>query len=162
MNQTREEVKMQYLTQTDGWRFERTPKWQNGQNRHSSRVLATFKQIFPLALFPSDIVIEELRVVWINKKGPWMSEIISIMATDIACANASKGLLTGEIHIKSVTGGPEIYVNNLKASSAYKIRDLVEGIALASREGLRIVKTENTEDERREILRAGQVRTGVI
>jgi hypothetical protein len=154
---------MQYLAQSDGWKFDRVmkPKTTLGQDGQS-RMLGKFRQIFPLALFRDDVIVEELRVVWVRRKGPWVSEIISIMATDIACVNASKGLITGEVHIQSVTGGPEIFVDKIKGSHAYEVRDLVEGIALASREGLRIEKTKDLNEERAELLRAGQVRTSLI
>ena len=167
---------MKYLTQSDGWRLQRTvnskpifnkftqgantPQTRLGENGQS-RLLARFRQIFPFTVFPDEIIIEELRVVWVRKKGPWMSEIISIMATDIACVNASKGLITGEVHIQSVTGGPQIYVDKLHSQNAYKIRDLIEGIALASREGLKLESTNSIEDERQAILRAGQIRPSV-
>lgn len=154
---------MKFLTQTDGWRFDRLmkPKPTLGQNGQS-RVLERFRQIFPLALFQDELIVEELRVIWIKKKGPWTSEVISIMATDIACVYSSRGPLFGNVEIQSVTGGPEICVDKLLGKDAYRIRDLVEGIALASREGLKIEREDNLEEEKRKILRAGQIRTSTI
>ena len=79
------------------------------------------------------------------------------MATDIASVNASSGLFFGQVHIKSLTGGPEIFVDNMLRRHIYKIRSLVEGIALSSREGLRLEHQANLEAERQDILTAGSV-----
>ena len=83
------------------------------------------------------------------------------MATDIACVNASRGLLIGHIHVQSLTGGPEIFIDNLLRRDAFRARDLVEGIALASREGLRL-ENENLQTERDNLLRAGNINTNLI
>jgi len=79
------------------------------------------------------------------------------MATDIACVNASTGPFFGHIHIKSLTGGPEILVNSMTRKNVYRIRSLVEGIALASREGLQI-ESDDLEAERQNLYRAGEIR----
>lgn len=160
-NLAAKEVKMKYTAQSDLWRldhvvktrpiFERT---QNGE----SRVLGRFRQIFALTLFPDDIIIEELRIVHVQNDGPWAKGINSIMATDIACVNASAGPFFGRVHIQSLTGGPEITVDNLSRAAVFKIRSLVEGIALASREGL-MINQKNLEDERQSLLAAGAVGT---
>ena len=152
---------MKYLAQSDPWRLDKTIQakpliHENGQ----SRVLGRFRQIFPLTLFPDELIIEELRVIWVKKLGPWTSEIVSIMATDIASVNASRGLLFGHVHVKSLTGGPEIIVESLMQEHAYQARSLIEGIALSSREGL-IIQHASLETERANLLRAGQVKTNV-
>ena len=154
---------MKYLALTDGWQFNRLLKTKpqtatNGQ----SRILERVHQIFPLTLFPDELIVEELRVVWIRRRGPWTSEIVSIMATDIACVYAARGLIFGSLHIKNVTGGPEICLGSLLGKDAYKTRNLIEGIALASREGLQLERTANLEKERNAILRVGQVRSSFI
>ncbi len=128
-----------------------------GSNGQSSRVLAKYRQVFPIALFPDDIIIEELRVVWFKRNGPLLDEVISIMATDIACVNASAGPLLGHIHIQSLTGGPEIFMEHLFRGHVYQARSLIEGIALSSREGLK-VDTRELGEERRELENAGKVR----
>lgn len=152
---------MQYLSQSDLWKLDKIMKAKPVTFDGKSRTLGRFRQIFPLTLFPDELIIEELRVVWVKKTGPWMSEIVSIMATDIACVNASRGLLVGQIHIQSLTGGPEISIDNIYGSHAYRARNLIEGIALAVREGLKI-KREDLEDEKASLLRAGEVKTSLI
>ena len=154
---------MKYLALTDGWQFDRLIKTKsqtaaNGQ----SRILERVHQIFPMTLFPDELIVEELRVVWIRRRGPWTSELVSIMATDIACVYATRGLIFGSLHIKNITGGPEICLDSLLGRDAYKIRNLVEGIALASREGLQLERTVNLDKERNEILRVGQVRSSFV
>ena len=148
---------MKYLAQSDLWRLEwvTKPKPVIGQNG-MSRVLGRFRQIFPLTLFPDELIIEELRIVWVKRSGPWTNEVISIMATDIACVNAAGGLFFGYVHVGSLTGGPQILVDNLLRRHVFKIRSLVEGIALASREGLKI-ENSDLEAERQDLLRAGNV-----
>ena len=155
---------MKYPAQSDIWRLDHVIRPQNGAsngaslvNHGQSRVLGRFRQIFPLSLFCDDLIIEELRIVHVKKNGPWAYEVISIMATDIASVNASSGLFFGQVHIKSLTGGPEIFVDNMLRRHIYKIRSLVEGIALSSREGLRLEHQSSLEAERQDILAAGSV-----
>lgn len=148
---------MKYPAQSDIWRLDRLTgiPGTNGTNG-TSRTLARFHQRFPLTLWRDQIIIEELRIIWVHKNGPWTSEVISIMATDIACVNASSGPLSGQIHILSLTGGPEIGVDKLLRRDVFRIRDLVEGIALSSREGLKI-ENGNLAAERESLMRAGAI-----
>lgn len=151
---------MNYPAQSSLWRLDTAtrPKTngktvtQNGQ----SRILARARQIFPLVVFPSQIVVEELRIVWLRKMGPWADEIISIMATDIASVNCASGLFFGYIHVQSLTGGPEIMIDNLHKKDVYKIMSLVEGIAMSAREGLN-VEGSNLEEQTNNLLQAGRV-----
>lgn len=151
---------MNYPAQSNLWRLDMVtrPKT-NGKTVNSngqSRMLARSRQIFPLSLFPDEIIVEELRIVWIRKMGPWAEEIVSIMTTDIASVNCASGLLFGYIHIKSLTGGPEILVDDLHKRDVYKIMSLIEGIAMSAREGL-VVEGSNLDEERDHLLAAGHV-----
>lgn len=147
---------MKYPSQSELWRLDHImrakPLVTNGQ----SKVLGRFRQIFPLTLFPDELIIEELRIVHVHNYGPWLNYVNSIMATDIACVNAASGPFFGHVHIQSLTGGPQIMVEHLTRSNVYKIRSLVEGIALASREGLKI-EYSNLETERQNLIQAGSV-----
>jgi len=147
---------MKALAQSDLWRFEQVNRIKPTITNGTSRILGRFHQIFPLSLFPDQLIVEELRIVWVKKNGPWANEVISIMATDIACVNSACGPFFGHVHIKSLTGGLEIMIESLVRRDVYKIRSLVEGIALASREGLKI-ESANLEAERENLLRAGSV-----
>lgn len=148
---------MKFPAQSDLWKLDQVTRAKPTLGKEGkSRLLARFRQVFPLNLFPGELIIEELRIVWVRKMGPWATDVISIMATDIACVNASSGPFFGHIHIKSLTGGPEILVDNLSRGHVYKIRSLVEGIALASREGLRL-QTGSLEAERESLLAAGSI-----
>lgn len=130
---------MNYLAQSNLWQLDQAFNARRAMElTDQSRVLAKFKQIFPLVLFRDEIIIEELRIIWVHKDAPWADEVISIMATDIASIDASAGPFFGRVHIKNLTGGPEIYVENLFRSDVYKIRCLVEGITLTARAGLRV------------------------
>ena len=137
---------MKYLAQTEIWQLDQVVgvKTLNGQNPNS-KVLGRFRQIFPLTFFPDQLIIEELRIVWFRNEGPWADEVISIMATDIACVDASAGPLFGHIHVKSLTGGLDIFVDNLLRRDVYKIRNLIESIALSARVGLKM-RAGNTAD----------------
>ncbi|MDO8486784.1 MAG: hypothetical protein Q7S45_00610 [Candidatus Curtissbacteria bacterium] len=148
---------MKYLAQSDIWKLEQAiGNNQTIKTRVKSRELARFRQLFPLTVFPDKIVIEEHRVIWIQNNGPWMDQVITIMATDIACVNAATGPLFGQVHVKSLTGGPEIFVDRLLKHDVYKIRGLIEGIVLGSRGGLEI-DDECLEIEREALLTAGEV-----
>ena len=148
---------MKTLAQSDLWRFDQVVKSKPIITNGTSRVLGKFRQVFLMTLFPDQLIVEELRIVWVKRNGPWTNEVISIMATDIACVNASVGPFFGHIHIKSLTGGPEILVNSMTRKNVYRIRSLVEGIALASREGLQI-ESDDLEAERQNLYRAGEIR----
>lgn len=149
---------MNYLARSDMWEIDQALRMgQLAVPTDQSRVLARFKQIFPLALFPDNLIIEELRLVWVHKEGPWADEVISIMATDIASIDASSGPLFGHIHIKSLTGGPEIFIDNLYRADVYKIRCLVEGISLSARAGLK-VNQEDLDNKRSFLAEAGSVK----
>lgn len=152
---------MRYLTQSDLWRLDHTVRAKSITGNGQSRVLGRVMQIFPITLFPDELIIEELRVIWVKKNGPWMNEVVSIMATDIACVNASSGPFFGHVNVKSLTGGPEIQVDKLTRHDVFKVRSLVEGIALSTREGLKIAQ-DNLEDERQSLLRAGEIKTNLI
>ncbi len=157
-------MKSNYPVLSPLWRLELATKNTNGNGQSGrvitehghSRLLARSHQIFPISFFPDEIVVEELRIIWLKRIGPWMNEVVSIMATDIACVNCSTGLIFGHIHVQSLTGGPEILVDNLLKSDVLKIRSLVEGIALSAREGLKI-QDENFEAERQSLMRAGTI-----
>lgn len=151
---------MNYLALSDIWRLDMARNGKtNGQGitqAGQSRILFRTKQVFPIILFPSELIVEELRIICIKQMGPWQNEILSIMATDIASVNAASGLFFGHIHIKSLTGGPEILVESLPRRDVYKVRSLVEGIAMSAREGLK-VSAETLDMERQSLYRAGAV-----
>lgn len=148
---------MNFPAQSDLWKLYQVTRAKPVLGKEGkSRSLAHFRQFFPFTLFPGELIIEELRIVWVRRMGPWATAVISIMATDIACVNASSGPFFGQVHIKSLTGGPEIFVDNLTRGNVYKIRSLVEGIALASREGLQI-QMGSLEAERQSLLSAGSI-----
>lgn len=151
---------MNYPALSDIWRLNMaTNSKTNGQGvtqTGQSRILFRTKQVFPITLFPSQLIVEELRIICIKQMGPWTSEILSIMATDIASVNASSGLFFGLVHIKSLTGGPEILVDSLPRHDVYKVRSLVEGIAMSAREGLK-VSGDTLEAERQSLYQAGEV-----
>lgn len=152
---------MNYPAQSDIWRLQ-TASGNPTKGKHNitqmgkSRILFRTRQVFPIILFPSELIIEELRIVCLKQLGPWSNEILSIMATDIASVNSSSGLFFGHVHIKSLTGGPEIMVDSLKRRDVLRVRSLVEGIALSAREGLTI-QSENLETERQSLYQAGEV-----
>lgn len=150
---------MKYTAQSDLWRLDHVARAKPvfGANNGQSRVLGRFRQIFPLTLFPDEIIIEELRIIHVQNNGPRSCYINSIMATDIACVNASAGPFFGHVHVQSLTGGPQIMVDNLTRAAVFKIRSLVEGIALASREGL-LINQRNLQEERESLLAAGEVK----
>ena len=148
---------MKYPAQSDLWRLDYVTKARPITNSGGqSRVLGRFRQIFMFTLFPDDLLVEELRIVWINRMGPWANKVVSIMATDIACVYAAADPFYGHIHVQSLTGGPKIFVDNLLKKDVLKIRSLVEGIALSAREGLKI-NGGDLEMERQNLMEAGAV-----
>lgn len=147
---------MKYLSQSDLWRLDHIIRAKPLSGNGQSRILGRFRQIFPLTLFPDELIIEELRIVHFQRNGPWSQRINSIMATDIACVNASAGPFFGHVHIQSLTGGPQIMLDDLTRGDVFRIRSLVEGIALAAREGLKIA-TADLQAEKASLISAGSV-----
>lgn len=148
---------MQYLAQTDMWQLDRAVSRQPMSRVLPSRILAKFSQVFPLKLIPDDVIIEELRIVWVKRDGIWSDEIISIMATDIACVDATAGPFFGHIHIRSLTGGQEIVVDRLHRADAFQIRSLVEAIAISARSGIQL-ENEDLQDEKAKLIEMGRVK----
>lgn len=147
---------MEYPALSDLWKIKTLSQSKKVLSGGRSRVLFRAKQVFPITLFPDELRVEELRIVWLRQKGFWTSEVVSIMATDIASVNASNGPLFGHVHVQSLTGGPEIMVDSLLRKDVYAIRSLVEGIALSAREG-RSIQTDNLEAEKQSLYQAGRV-----
>ena len=85
-----------------------------------------------------------------------MCELISIMATDIASLDSSIGPFFGHLHIKSLTGGPKIFIDKMLRSDVSNARSLVEGIVISSRRGENYQK-DNIELERRYLISRGQI-----
>lgn len=149
---------MRYQAQSELWKLERVLKRPTKPMSpfRKPKALGRFRQIFPLTIFPDDLIVEEDRVIWKINKGPWVSELISIMATDIASLDSSTGPFFGHFHIKSLTGGPEILIDKLLRSDVTGARSLVEGIVIASRRGENYQK-DNIEFERRYLISRGQI-----
>jgi|SRR3990167_3157495 len=148
---------MKYVAQSELWKLEQALKNRSAISPSGrSRILAKFRQIFPLTLFPDELIIEEKRVIWVQNKGPWTNNSLSIIATDIASVNSTTGPFFGHIHIKSLTGGPEIIIDKLLSHEITKIRSLVEGIALASRNGFDF-ENGSLEVEREYLLKSGSI-----
>lgn len=139
---------MRYLAQSDMWRLEQAQTAKSISTNGKSQVLGKFRQIFPLTLFPDELVVEELRIIHLINNGFWMRSVNSIMATDIACVQTSTGPFFGNIHIKSLTGGPEILIDDLSRSNVFLARSLVEKIALSSRQGIQFAFANNQEEQR--------------
>lgn len=153
---------MNYLAQSNLWRLEAAKPRQNANgtiaagSNGKSRIMHRATQVFPFTLFPSQLVVEEHRIIWLKKLGPWMEEVISIMATDIASVNCTSGLLFGNVHVQSLTGGPEILIDNLPKKDVYKIMSLVEGIAMSAREGVKI-EGQNLQEQKENLLAVGKI-----
>jgi len=122
-----------------------------------SRVLGTFKSVFPFQFFPDELIVEEKRVIWKDWMGPGLWKAISIMASDISNVQASHGPFLGHIHVGSLVGGPEILIQHLWRSDVIKARALIEGIILAARERAPIRK-EEVEQEEEELSELGEVK----
>lgn len=148
---------MQFLAQSDLWRLNQVNNFPVSANATtSSRVLAKFSQIFPLSFIPDDLIIEERRIVWV-RNSIWADEIVSIMATDIACVDASAGPFFGHIHIKSLTGGLEIVLDNISRKDTFLIRNLVEALALSARAG-KSLEHDDLDLEKRQLLEMGRIK----
>jgi len=151
---------MNYPAQSDIWKLKMATDMHGdakpAAHIGTSRILFRTKQVFPIIFFPSELIVEELRIVYLKQLGPWSNEVLSIMATDIASVKASGGMFFGHVHISSLTGGSEIMVDNLPRGDVFKVRSLVEGIAMSAREGLSI-QSDNLETERQTLYQAGRV-----
>lgn len=149
---------MATLAQSNPWRLEQVTKYQMPSFRSTkrSRTLGRFHQVFPFKLFPDELVVEENRIVWIVNKGPWIKEMISTMATDIASIDSSTGPILGHIHIRSLTGGPEIVLDKLPKNDVLKARFLIEGVVISARRG-EIIEKPNLEVERSYLINKGRI-----
>jgi len=78
------------------------------------------------------------------------------MATDIASIDSSTGPIMGHIHVRSLTGGPEIVLDKLPKNDVLKARFLIEGVVINSRRG-EIIEKPNLEVERSYLINKGRI-----
>lgn len=152
-------VKFEALTPEEVRKFEKEAikKFTHDKSDHphieikkNSPVLARFKSVFPFDLFPDELIVEEKRIVWIQRFGPKMCEVITLSPGDINRIEASAGPLFGHIHVAIPRHDIEIIVEKLKRKDAFRARDLIEGLMGASREGIKI--EGSTPEEKVEFL----------
>jgi hypothetical protein len=103
-----------------------------------SSVLARFKAVFPLQLFPDELIIEEKRVIWIHRFGPRMCEVITLLPEDINTVEASAGPFFGHLHVSIPRHDIEILIDRLWRKDALFARDLIEGLSTAARQKLEV------------------------
>lgn len=152
---------MNYQSLSPAWKLDYVSRARSQISNNVAGELARFRQPFYLTFFPDELIIESQKVVWMRNKGPFMSEIDTIMATDIACVYASSGPFFGHVHVRSLTGGPEIMVDKLPKQVVFAARSLIEEIALNSRQNF-MAKTTGSQIERESIVRAAPVQTASV
>jgi hypothetical protein len=108
------------------------------ESQPGSAVLAEFKSIFPFELFPDELIVEEKRIIWIHRFGPKMCEVVTLLPEDINRVEASTGPFFGHIHISIPRHDIEVLIERLSRKEALRSRDLIDGLATAARQSLRI------------------------
>ncbi|OGY25019.1 MAG: hypothetical protein A2Y57_02525 [Candidatus Woykebacteria bacterium RBG_13_40_7b] len=121
-----------------------------------SKVLGHFKAVFPFDLFPDELIVEEKRVIWINRFFFATCQVVSIMASDISKVEAAHGPFFGHIHIGNIVGEPEITIERLSRKATVEAKSLIEGLMLTARGGVKL--KERYEDKQRRLEEIGKIR----
>jgi hypothetical protein len=124
--------------------------------QEGSAVLARFKAIFPFQLFPDELVVEEKRVVWIHRFGPRMCEVVTLLPEDINRVEASAGPFFGHLRISIPRHDVDITIERLSRRDAFFSRDLIDGLAEAAKQHLRI-EGETAEEKVRFLTKLAHV-----
>ncbi len=101
--------------------------------KKSHEVLESARTVFPITLFPHDIIMDRTKITIIKRDFFWSSRVISIQIQDILNVSASIGPIFGSLTIASrvMNSVDHFEVNFLWRSDAIHIKQMIQGYAIA-------------------------------
>ena len=105
----------------------------------SARVLMEFKSTFPFTLFPDEIIVDETKVSIHTHYFFATKQVRSVEFKDIFNVTIQQGVVFANMTIADRFFSQEpINIPYLKKNDAIKARRLIQGLILASKEGIKI------------------------
>jgi len=101
--------------------------------KQSHEVLAAARTVFPITLFPHDIIMDRTKITIIKRDFFWSSRVISVQIHDILNVSASIGPIFGSLTISSrvMNSVDHFEVNFLWRGDAIHIKQMIQGYVIA-------------------------------
>lgn len=99
----------------------------------SKEIIARVQTIFPLTLFPDDIILDRTKITIIKRNFFWSANVISIRIEDVLNVSSSVGPFFGSVSISSrvMNSVDHFEVDRLWRSDAIEIKKLIQGYMIA-------------------------------
>lgn len=99
----------------------------------SHEILASARTVFPLTIFPDDVVLDRSKVTIIMRKFFWVENVVSIRIEDILNVSAGVGPFFGSLNISSrvMNSIDHFPVNFLWRSDARRLKCLIQGYVIS-------------------------------
>jgi len=101
--------------------------------KQSHEVLAAARTVFPITLFPHDIIMDRTKITIIKRDFFWSSRVISVQIHDILNVSANIGPIFGSLTISSrvMNSVDHFEVNFLWRGDAIHIKQMIQGYVIA-------------------------------
>jgi hypothetical protein len=101
--------------------------------KQSHEVLAAARTVFPITLFPHDIIMDRTKITIIKRDFFWSSRVISVQIHDILNVSANIGPIFGSLTISSrvMNSVDHFEVNFLWRGDAIQIKQIIHGYVIA-------------------------------
>jgi hypothetical protein len=109
--------------------------------------LLRFSAVFPLELFPDEVILDRLKISIIKRDFIISKRTITIPLTATVSVKTFRGPLTSQIEVqdtRTFKQGP-IKVRNMMNSDASRFRQIVEGIVIGMRQGINFMEMSKEE-----------------
>lgn len=112
----------------------------------TNAVIMRAKGIFPLTLFPDEIIVNKNKVDIIHRHFFFTKTVTSILLADIKTVTVTTGLITSAIYfdIEGYQDDPEA-VTHLSRSQAYLVRDTILGMTMLKKEHVNLTDFSTEE-----------------
>ena len=128
------------------------------------REIMRVKNVFPFDFFPDELIIEEARIVFRKRLGPFTKRIYSMLIKDISQSRLTTSLLFGRITIQDIFGENEITIDYLWKRKAYIVKGILDRLQARERRRIagvaaedisEIVKEETREEKKEDFFDTG-------
>jgi|GEM_PF-6805762 len=101
------------------------------------------KSVFPFDFFPDELVVEEARIVFRKRLGPFTKRVYSMLIKDISQSRLTTSLLFGRIMIQDIFGENEITIDYLWKKKAYLVKGILDRLQARERRRVQGVPAED-------------------
>lgn len=111
------------------------------------QVLGAARTVFPIKLFPDDIVVDRTKISIIKRDFFWTSNVISFRVEDVLNVSCSIGPLFGSLTIASrvMSSVDHFQINYLWRNDAIRMKHLIQGHIIAKQSNLETDKLTREE-----------------